>query len=1562
MAVSDAFVVVGEWLSEHYFTSDATKESFRAQVLARRKEWEGQTTSPRERFTAVRGELERRLGALSQAAGDADDAADLQADAEAVYDDVLAVLGYRTGEFTLDQDGPVLRVSSAGIQGRAPLAILRARPVEALEDAVAKGEDTDPHGTLAEPYVDEAGTEHRSAARALSALFVAEDGPSFALVLAGRWCIVAEAARWAEGRYLAVDLQTVAERNDDDRGGEIDRALTILEAGSLAPDADGAVWWSSVLEESVRHTVGVSEDLREGVRRSIEIIANDVVARRARTGLPPLPGDQAQPLAVQSLRYLYRILFLLYAEASPELGVLPSGAAEYDAGYSVDRLRELTLVELATEQARSGTHLYESLAVLSRLVDRGPEPWEAEPGEGGETDPDEPSAAPAESAQGLEFHPLRADLFAPTATALIDEVKLSNGALQQVLSHLLLSKERKRRDRGFISYAELGINQLGAVYEGLMSYTGFFAEEELYEVAPGGDASKGSWVVPVDRAQHLDRKDFVEEEDPVTHERRPVRHRKGTFVYRLSGRERQQSASYYTPEVLTRFTVGQALEELLDQDGHTTTAEEILQLTVCEPALGSGAFAIEAVDQLARQYLTRRQAERGERIDAEDYPLQLQRVKAHIALHQVYGVDLNATAVELAEVSLWLSTMTPGLQAPWFGLRLRRGNSLIGARRAVYPASDLRKDRAWMKAVPQDRPLTDLQDDGAAVSGSVFHFLLPSEGWGAGVEVPRQVRDLVPDEVRALKAWRASVRRKLSAKQVKELDALTQRAEKLWALALRRLTIAEQQSGRDLDLWGREASEQRGAVTREQIEASLADPDGAYRRLRRVMDAWCGLWFWPLTETEVAPPSMEQWIDALQKLLGVESTRKAANAGTESLADVRTWEELDDYEIWDRAGTNAVPVAAALDAHPWLRVCERVAQAQGFFHWELDFVTVFARGGFDLQVGNPPWVKPDIDEGVLIAEHSPAWAIPANRNESRRRVLLREISSHKPSRESFITGYATTFSLRAFVSDPLLYPVLKGLRPDLYRTFIPNVWRNQAPSGISALIHSAGHMVSPVMGRLRESAYRRLRRHFHFSNEMKLFEAGNRITFSVGVYSDPSEVRFINIVNLVDPLTAERSLVHNGDGDQPGIKYQGAWDVRPHAARVGIVTESVLRSWASVTTGDSEGWSMSGMVFTPNRTLEDVVDVLSHAERVNGDHFVFSPGWNETNARQEGVIEKIWHISDNKKAILQGPSIGVNDPLFQQPNRTLGGHRDWTRVDLEETAIDAPMTTGYRPMIVHDAYVKAYPHRISDGRSGLALYRAAWRSMADAAEMRTLKPALLPPAVSHVDGITAAVAVEGSRWLLALVGSMSSLLVDFYFRIGAHGAVSQRTVISLPCADLEHPLFEALALRVLRLNCLTQSYADLWTSCWSPQFAEDTLVLDAPGCTPSVGLEWDPHFIARRDLARRNVQIEIDVIISLMFGVSLEQLKSVYRSHFWLLRERDSDKYYYDANGRLVPTEVLSVWKKKGERITAEERTAVHPGSGVAYEYELPFATRDREEDFRVAYAEFQRRLEEVQG
>jgi len=128
---------------------------------------------------------------------------------------------------------------------------------------------------------------------------------------------------------------------------------------------------------------------------------------------------------------------------------------------------------------------------------------------------------------------------------------------------------------------------------------------------------------------------------------------KGSFIYRLAGRDRQKSASYYTPQVLTRCLVKYALKELLQDK----SADDILQLTVCEPAMGSAAFLNEAVNQLAEAYLERKQAELNRRIPHDEYPRELQRVRMVLADRNVFGVDLNPVAVELAEVSLWLNAI-----------------------------------------------------------------------------------------------------------------------------------------------------------------------------------------------------------------------------------------------------------------------------------------------------------------------------------------------------------------------------------------------------------------------------------------------------------------------------------------------------------------------------------------------------------------------------------------------------------------------------------------------------------------------------------------------------------------------------------------------------------------------------------------------------------------------------------------------------------------------------------------------------------------------------------------
>lgn len=1566
MAASDALVVGEDWISEHYVTTDAVKESFLARVLERRKEWEtlekpadpstAPTPTPRSRFRSERSHLEELLAALP-----ADDAGSLTSaalEAAERLDALLReILGFASPEYRLTERGPVTLVRPVGDEGPAPLALLRARPVTTVEDLLVKDAPTLTEAwepvDLGDPDapVLEGAEPVESVSRALSTLLTDEHGPAFALVLAGQWALVAERERWPEGRWLAVNVQLVVERHEATRGGEVERALTCLDARSLLPTAEGETWWAATLEDSAAHTVGVSKDLREGVRASIEIIANEVVRRRSARGLEPLAQERAQDLALQSLRYIYRIIFLLYAEASPELGVLPVGATEYDAGYGLDRLRELALRELHEESAQAGTHIYESLDRLFRLVDEGHN--------------EQVPAAEEGSFDGLVFRPMRADLFRPVATALIDEVGLGNGALLRMLRHLLLTKENSKSGRGFISYVELGINQLGAVYEGLMSYSGSFATERLWEVAPGGDASKGSWVVPEDVMKGLESKDFVTREDEVTGEPRNVTYEKGQFVYRLSGRDRQRSASFYTPEVLTRFTVQQALAELLDQDGRTTSAEEILHLTVCEPALGSGAFAIEAVRQLAEQYLSRRERELGRRVDPEERPRELAKVKAYLALHQVYGVDLNATAVELAEVSLWLDTMVEGLAAPWFGLRLRRGNSLVGARRALYSTSQLKK-RAWLSAAPVAEPMSQvaaaLDDADAAsrhriggaldVSGSIHHFLLPAKGWGSAVEVPKQVRDLVDaGRLKALKTWRREITKALSTTQALRLTALARRVEVLWEMTLRRLRVAEAEASRRIDLWGRETQDDAGStVSREDIEAYLAAPGSAYRRLRLVMDAWCALWYWPLT-TEVTPPSLDEWLGALEGLLGKQVKDAKGTDGT--LVDASSWAELETMEEVELGLAGARRVEAVIDEHQWLAVVQEVAEAQGFFHWELDFATVFARGGFDLQVGNPPWVRPRTDVTGLLSEGDPWWSLSNKPSVTAKNERMPHTLARPGVLRTVLDGTAEVIVLSELLSDPTVYPLLSG-QPDLYRAFMCQVWSHQNDQGISSLIHMETHFTDAKTPGLRAATYRHLRRHWQFINELLLFDMDDKHFFGIHIYGKDQSPHFLHSAALYHPDTVLRSLMHDGSGEEPGFKdpHTGTWDLRPHASRIESIDEAALKTWQSVT--GSEDWRSTPMVSTVNSAASRTLSTLAVQPRISLLDLQFSAGWHETSDFEKGRFEKVWGPASWVDAILQGPHLHVSAPLYKQPNESMRHNQDWTSTDLEALSPSAQPVTQYKPAGDRTTYDRLYTHW--DNSPARDHYRIAWRAMAANTGKRTLIPAIIPPGTAHPNGVfSSGSATITGRSLVAAQASLSSLLADFTLRALPKSGIYFPDFSRLPTLPHNHPLTTRVVLRILRLNCVTDAYADLWAECWRESFVADSPILERYDERP-IGPEWTADTPLRRAEDRRNAQAEIDVMVAMMLGVPIEDLCTIYRTQFAVLYDYDHGRgqgaYVYDANGRQLPTPVRQAWEKRqrptsNEDMPLSERTHTHPGSGVSYVYDLPFRIRDRESDFR---------------
>jgi len=327
------------------------------------------------------------------------------------------------------------------------------------------------------------------------------------------------------------------------------------------------------------------------------------------------------------------------------------------------------------------------------------------------------------------------------------------------------------------------------------------------------------------------------------------------------------------------------------------------------------------------------------------------------------------------------------------------------------------------------------------------------------------------------------------------------------------------------------------------------------------MDTWAALWFWPVT-TSVSPPNREEWLTALEWLLGKVS--KAETRGGRGLfADNATWAELDEAEQNEVSFTQMRPVEQVLEDHPWLGVCAEITEREGFFHWELDVAPVFVGGGFDLQLGNPPWVRPLWDDSLALAEDD-AWFGLADRPSvtmvHERRAEVLDVGD-----ERYLDERTSMAGASAHLGSDVDRPLLAGTQPDLYRCFMDRTWRNMRPSGVVGLIHPESHFTEARAGCLRRQTYRRLRRHWQFRNEMKLFEIGNTRSYGVHVYGTPREPNFCNAAAIYHPDTIDRSWQHDGSGAQPGIKDENDnWDLRPHAARLVQVDMQVLASWAAL--------------------------------------------------------------------------------------------------------------------------------------------------------------------------------------------------------------------------------------------------------------------------------------------------------------------------------------------------------------------------------------------------------------
>ena len=1414
-------------------------------------------------------------------------------------------------------------------------------------------------------------------------------------------------------------------------------AAVLLHRESLVPGEGAQPLLDALDENSHRHAFAVSADLKHAMRESIELIGNEAIRymREVRhERVYNLDDRLAGELGLECVRYMYRLLFLFYIEARPELGYAPIDSDAYRAGYSLERLRELELVELATQASRNGFHLHDSVQALFRLIREGFDGREW----GGSADLfADGNADPLR--HGFRIRALDSALFREGSTPLLDRVKLRNHVLQRIIRLMSLSRPAKgrgaRRKRcGRISYAQLGVNQLGAVYESLLSYRGFFAETDLYEVKKAKDKQDdlaGAWFVRPEELDRYEENERVYDTDENGH-KRLRRHAKGSFIYRVRGRDREKSASYYTPESLTQCVVRYSLRELISDD---MSADDILDLTVCEPAMGSAAFLNEAVNQLAERYLDRRQKELGKRIPHEHYRDELQKARHFIADRNVYGVDLNPVAVELAEVSLWLNCIHRDGHVPWFGYQLACGNSLIGARRQVYAREKLKgRKRAdlWFKEAPERVVSGPEGPELKRPPGTVYHFLLPDPGMADYRN--KLAKKLEAENFDRLKKWRRGFFKGFGEADIIELEGLSDAVDRLWTFHTRQLARDHRDTEDPLPVWGRISSGRTGhsnewkdRIRRQGILAEgTASP---YRRLKLVMDYWCALWFWPVARAADLP-SRDEFLTEVSLVLTGDVRDPGRKPDQSELFGEEYAEHAGDMaaEILNEVGM--LELGRLFKLFPRLKLVDELARRHRFHHWELVFADVLygqrgngsVRGGFDLVLGNPPWVKVEWDEKGVLGEFDPVVAVRKIPAPQITKKLEKAAIADAELRSACFGESTATEAAQRFLSATQNYPLLSGQQVNLYKCFLPQGWMAAASGGIAGFLHPEGVYDDPKAGALRAELYWRLRGHFQFINERKLFpEVDHHTKFSINIYAcgdeskatdrDPeNRVSFVHISNLFAPATVDACMEHDGSGSVPSIKDQRRqWNLAGHADRIIRLSRDDLALFAKLYDEPGTAPEQARMPALHARSLLPVLRGIELQNCLGDAKDRFEPwsGWHETAAVRDGTIRReTCFATDVDEVVLSGPHYYVGNPLYKTPRKDCVRNSDYDTLDLTNLPNSYIPRVNYLP----DCAKRDYHRRFrvvswtegkpsSESRRVADYNRVIIREMVGSDSERTLKTAILPRGSQAHVNVSLTTAWQDSTHCVEFAALTHSIISDFFIKSTGTRHVNLSWCHRLPLLPpgCDPYIRSALRLRALALNCLTTPYTELWEELFNPGYQRDRWTKPDSRLLASffndVTRHWTRHVALRTDYARRQALVEIDVLSAMAFGLTLDELCTIYRVQFPVLNQNERDTWY-DRKGRIVFTVSrglvgvgLPRRKKKDDTaygIQADDRNEdsialgwedvrdlkrgvvtrtimddTLPGGPFerTIEYHAPFDRCDREKDYATVWTSFEERV-----
>ncbi len=485
-------------------------------------------------------------------------------------------------------------------------------------------------------------------------------GVDWGILTNGReWRLYYREASSRATEFYQVDLVELLEENDIEG---FKYFWLFFRQEAFVKDSQGRNFLERVREESTTYSAKVGDELKTLVFNSLfPDLAGGFVAAATRQQEAVLP----EKVYEATLSILYKMLFLLYAEAR---NLLPVDGDYRD--YSLTRLTQEIAPSIDTRKnlSQTSTAMYDRLLNLFKIIDCG----------------DVGLGVPRYNGGLFHFESNSSETTEEGPNDFLARFKLTDALLAPVL-------DRLARFEGLpIDYGFLGVRQLGSIYEGLLEYRVVIDDAATGKVHLENDKGErkatGSFYTPEYIVKYI-----------VSHGVKPI----------LAGREERfkelMGEIGETRDRLQDKRLGKQSRNGLQKDLQRLERKAqsaLLDVKICDPAMGSGHFLVEAVDYLTdeligilnqypennpvlamleetRQGILANLAEQGIAINPDKLePVQLlQRV---VMKRCIYGVDLNPMAVELAKVSLWLHSFTIGAPLSFLDHHLRCGNSLIG--------------------------------------------------------------------------------------------------------------------------------------------------------------------------------------------------------------------------------------------------------------------------------------------------------------------------------------------------------------------------------------------------------------------------------------------------------------------------------------------------------------------------------------------------------------------------------------------------------------------------------------------------------------------------------------------------------------------------------------------------------------------------------------------------------------------------------------------------------------------------------------------------------------------